>query len=372
MNSAVSVVRSGVCVLAGLLASTAGAVQPPAGPGSATATASATVSVAAADQSERVVVAAESLLKQLSAEQRQAALFRFNDDEQRVRWSNLPSGIFARRGLRMGDLNAQQRQAVLDVVRTTLSPAGYQAVLDNTVADEQLKSGGGGGRVRFGSDEFYFSLLGQPSREEAWMWQFGGHHLAVNATVIGPRITLGPTLTGGQPMHYRAGDRQVSQMSEEIAAAAAFVQSLTAEQRSRAVLGGRFGDMLLGPGKDGVVPRPEGIRGADLTAEQRQQLLSLVMLRVNLLNEEDARERRTELERGLDETWFSWRGPLTADGASSYRVQGPVVFLEYAPQAMGGAPAEHIHAMYREFGNDYGQRWFQESTGSGKAAAPQQ
>ncbi len=174
MNSAVSVVRSGVCVLAGLLASTAGAVQPPAGRGSATATASATVSVAAADQSERVVVAAELLLKQLSAEQRQAALFRFNDDEQRVRWSNLPSGIFARRGLRMGDLNAQQRQAVLDVVRATLSPAGYQAVLDNTAADEQLKSGGGGGRVRFGSDEFYFSLLGQPSREEAWMWQFGG------------------------------------------------------------------------------------------------------------------------------------------------------------------------------------------------------
>ncbi|MFN6312740.1 MAG: DUF3500 domain-containing protein [Planctomyces sp.] len=354
MNFSTIAVRFCSCLLAGLAAATASGMQ-----------------AASADRSEQVVAAAEDLLKVLSAEQRTAVQFRFNDDEQRVRWSNLPSGIFARRGLRMGDLNAQQRQAVYDVVRATLSPAGYQAVLDNVAADEQLKSGAGRGRVIFGSDEFYFSLLGQPSRTEAWMWQFGGHHLAVNATVIGPRITLGPTLTGGQPMRYKAGERQVSQMSEEIALAAAFVQSLTAEQRGRAVLGGRFGDMLLGPGKDGVVPRPEGLRGADLSPEQRQQLVKLVMLRVNLLNEEDAQERRAEVEQGLDDTWFSWRGALTADGAASYRVQGPGVFLEYAPQAMGGAPAEHIHAMYREFGNDYGQRWFQESTASGKPADPQ-
>jgi hypothetical protein len=47
-------------------------------------------------------------------------------------------------------------------------------------------------------------------------------------------------------------------------------------------------------------------------------------------------------------------------------VQGPSVFLEYAPQSMGGKPAEHIHAMYREPGNDYGLRWFRESTAAEK------
>ncbi|MFM7922919.1 MAG: hypothetical protein ACKPJJ_22080 [Planctomycetaceae bacterium] len=50
-------------------------------------------------------------------------------------------------------------------------------------------------------------------------------------------------------------------------------------------------------------------------------------------------------------------------------MQGPAFFLEYAPQAMGGAPAEHIHAMYREFGNDYGQRWFQKTAGGVKSPA---
>ena len=319
------------------------------------------------DQSAQVVAATESLFGQLSESQRQAVSFRFNDDEQRLRWSNLPSGIFARRGLRMGDLSESQRSAVMGVLKATLSPAGYQAVVDNVEADEQLNSGAGRGRVIFGRDEFYFAVLGQPSLKEPWMWQFGGHHLAVNATIVGTKITLAPSLTGGQPMHYKAGQRAVSQMSEEITVAAKLVQSLTVEQRGKAVVSERFGDMVWGPGRDDMVPQPEGIQGRDLSAEQRQQLLSLLLLRVGLLNAEDAGERRGELEKGLDDTWFSWRGALTADGASSYRVQGPSVFLEYAPQSMGGKPAEHIHAMYREPGNDYGLRWFRESTAAEKS-----
>ena len=69
------------------------------------------------DQSARVVAATESLFGQLSESQRQTVSFRFNDDEQRLRWSNLPSGIFARRGLRMGDLSESQRSAVMGVLK---------------------------------------------------------------------------------------------------------------------------------------------------------------------------------------------------------------------------------------------------------------
>jgi hypothetical protein len=36
------------------------------------------------------------------------------------------------------------------------------------------------------------------------------------------------------------------------------------------------------------------------------------------------------------------------------------VFLEFAPQQMGGQPMNHVHAMYREPGNDYGLKWFRE------------
>lgn len=53
-------------------------------------------------------------------------------------------------------------------------------------------------------------------------------------------------------------------------------------------------------------------------------------------------------------TYFSWCGPTTAGSAAYFRVQGPQLFIEWAPQSIGGSATNHIHAMYRELGNDYG------------------
>lgn len=145
----------------------------------------------------KVVAAADALLKSLTEAQRTAFLFRFRDEEQRVRWSNLPTGIFGRKGLRMGDLRPEQPDAVIAVLRNTLSDAGYQQVVANMEGEERL-NGDGRRRLVFGKDEYYFSILETPSLTAASLWQFGGHHLAINATVIRDRITLAPSLTGGQ------------------------------------------------------------------------------------------------------------------------------------------------------------------------------
>ena len=90
--------------------------------------------------------------------------------------------------------------AVMGLVKATMSPQGVQQVVDNMAGGKTLK--GGRGRLVFGKDEYYLSILGTPSLTEPWMWQFGGHHLAINATMLGNQITLAPSLTGGQPMHY--------------------------------------------------------------------------------------------------------------------------------------------------------------------------
>lgn len=38
-----------------------------------------------------------------------------------------------------------------------------------------------------------------------------------------------------------------------------------------------------------------------------------------------------------------------------YRIQGPHLVIEYAPQTLGGDPAMHVHTMYRDPTNDYGR-----------------
>ena len=91
----------------------------------------------------RVVAGANGFLATLSDTERARATFDFAGS-QRTGWSNLPSGIFQRNGLRLGDMTPRQREATLALVAAALSRSGYQKVIDIMNADEALKNRGGG------------------------------------------------------------------------------------------------------------------------------------------------------------------------------------------------------------------------------------
>jgi hypothetical protein len=55
------------------------------------------------------------------------------------------------------------------------------------------------------------------------MLQFGGHHLAINATVVGPHVALSPSLTGGQPLKFLSDGRPVYIVLEEAVQGAALL-----------------------------------------------------------------------------------------------------------------------------------------------------
>lgn len=312
------------------------------------------VAVASDETTRGVVAAAEALLATLDESQRAKGVFAFNDDKQRANWSNFPTGIFQRSGLRMGDLSPTQREAVYAVLAATLSPEGYQRVMDQVTGDEVLKSTDNGGNLIFGQDEFYFSILGTPSNTEPWMWQFGGHHLALNATIVGGNILLTPSLTGGQPIKYTVDGRAVFQWQEENDKAFALINALDADQQKQAILGDGYIQLVLGPGEDGKTIQPEGIKVASLNADQQKLLLDLIRVRVGMLKEDDAAVKMAEVEANLAETWFAWYGPTTNGQPAYYRIQGPTIFIEYSPQSMGGSAIDHIHAMFRDPTNDYG------------------
>src|SRR5215468_11029589 len=63
-----------------------------------------------------VAAATKKFLATLDDAQRKKVIFDFKDDEQRKRWSNLPTGAVRRAGLRMGDLTKPQRDAAMAVV----------------------------------------------------------------------------------------------------------------------------------------------------------------------------------------------------------------------------------------------------------------
>ena len=55
-------------------------------------------------------------------------LYKFDDDKQRARWSNLPTGMVPRGGLSLGELSDAQRSTALALVASTLSQRGLDAI----------------------------------------------------------------------------------------------------------------------------------------------------------------------------------------------------------------------------------------------------
>jgi hypothetical protein len=304
----------------------------------------------------RAADAAAAFLATLDDAQRQAAVFAFDDEVQRLRWSNLPVSMVKRAGLRMGDLKPAQREAALRVLAVVLSKAGYNKVLAVVEADEALAAGSPKGSPAFGRDEFFISFVGKPSATEPWMLQYGGHHLAVNATLHGQQGILTPTLIATQPAAYVRDGKTIRPMGRENDLAFELVNALKPEQRSKAVIGSVFRDLVLGPGRDGKSIVPEGVKGSELDARQRRLLLDLVGEWAGIIDETSARARMKEIESHLDDTWFAWSGPIAPGSAAYFRIQGPTVIIEYAPQNLGGVPTNHIHSIYRDPTNEYGRK----------------
>ncbi len=312
------------------------------------------VQLPAGDTTPRAVAAAEAFLAMLTEPQRTAATYPYDDAAQRIRWSNFPTGIFARTGARWGDLNAAQQAAVLNLLSVILSPAGYLQVRQTVAADEALRVSSGGGRLMFGAAEYYVAIRGTPSVTQPWCVQFGGHHLAINATIVGSNITLAPSLTGAQPASFAFEGVTTRPQGAELDAAFAMVNALDATQRTRAIIGQTFIDLVLGPGQDGRMVAPEGLPASAMTPAQRAMLLTLIRTRVGMLNDEDASLQMAAIEAQLDTTYFAWAGATAAGSPAYFRITGPRLFMEYSPQAMGGNGTDHTHAMYRDFTNEYG------------------
>ncbi len=94
-----------------------------------------------------------------------------------------------------------------------------------------------------------------------------------------------------------------------------------------------------------------------MTSAQRAALVGFVGEWVGLLNPRAAAVRMARIEADLDDTWFAWSGPTTAapgtNIAAYYRIPGPHLVIEYAPQ--NDEPDNHVHTIYRDPTDDYGR-----------------
>ncbi len=317
--------------------------------------------------------AAIEFLDALDAEQRQRVMFDMTSDAWRRWWNIHP--FLMRHGLLLEDIEDDKRQAALRLLERTLSAGGYQTArdimrLNHTVGEIT------GSWTEYGEWVYFISMFGQPSEHEPWGWQIDGHHLIVNCVVIGDQVVITPVFMGSEPVVAETGIYSgTSVLQPEQNEGLAFIHSLSAQQRGKAILYNSIFSNVLPPergiGSDGRVQTAafrdnmqipyEGIRSDELTAGQRAQLLQLATLYTSKLRDGHAELWLESVRQHLDDTHFMWMGGTGPRDVFFYRIHSPVILIEFDHQPgiafdTGEPTRVHIHTVIRTpNGNDYGK-----------------
>ena len=313
--------------------------------GSATSEQEATAAVAAANR----------FLATLDQAGREAALLP-PDSPLKSNWSNLPAGVlrFERNGVRVGDMTGEQRTAMLAFLSASLSPYGADLVEGIMAAEGILSQSPRASRFEWSSDNYWLAFFGEPSAENDWSWQFGGHHLAINVAVRNGILSMSPTFIGIEPANFEMNGSTAAPLEDRITGGIDLMRSLPDNLRGSSSVDSRPQEVYAGAGEDGVIPAVEGSRVADWPEARKEQLLELIGFWVRIMPEAAAERRLAELGDGLDQLRFAWNGPYDGSGSIYYRIQDPNLILEFSTQGSVGSDEGHYHSVYRNPANEYG------------------
>jgi hypothetical protein len=216
----------------------------------------------------------------------------------------------------------------------------------------------------YGEDLYWLSIMGAPSSTEPWGWQWDGHHLIINYFVLGDQVVVTPTFLGAEPVRATIGKYsglRVFKADEDLGLALA--RTLSETQRVKTVVAPETaGEDFTTAFRDNLILDYAGIRSGDLSNAQHDLLLNLVEYHVGRMRDGHSQIKMAEVQRHLKDTYFCWMGGMEDDSTFYYRVQSPVIIVEFDHQR-GIAFREHakpykdhIHVIVRTpNGNDYGK-----------------
>ena len=323
--------------------------------------------------------AAEAFLAALTPEQRAKTKFAVEDDEWR-KWMN--QHFYVRQGVSFQELSPAQREAGIALLRAALSARGLKQTRDIMRLNETLGELNNNDFEQYGEWKYHLTVMGTPADKEPWGWQFDGHHAIINYFVLGDQVVMTPHFAGSEPVIAKAGKfKGTSVLQEEQNQGLAFAVSLDTAQRAKAVLSAEKtrNNNLTEAWKDNAVVPQAGIFAADLTDAQRRQLLDLIALYIGNMAEGHAKVKMSEVEKHIAQTSFAWVGKMEPGSVFYYRIQSPVILIEFDHQTPAnlrhlatsqGLNYEHIHAVVRTpNGNDYGKDLLRQHYASHKHSA---
>jgi hypothetical protein len=300
--------------------------------------------------------AASAFLKDLNADQRSKATFKFEDDS-RFEFRYTPR---ARTGLPLKDMNEAQRSKAHALLKTGLSMRGYTnatAIIDleNVLRAIEPPRTGANAIVR-DPELYYVSVYGEPNGKTPWGWKFEGHHISVNFTLVdGKPIVFAPSFFGSNPAVVKEGPQAGKRaLRDEEETGRALMAAFSDEQKKKVIFTDQAPrEMITGENREAKAIEPVGISYAEMTSAQRRLLEKVIDAYIGRVAPELAKARLDAIQKaGMDKIMFGWAGTLEVGGPHYYRVQGPTFLVEYDNVQNN---ANHIHSVWRDFDGDFGR-----------------
>jgi hypothetical protein len=321
--------------------------------------------------SENISDVTSEFISTLSQEEIELTSFHF-EDSLRTKWTNLPIGLQERQGIRYGQLSEKSQIAFHNLLTTLFSSQGYLKttsimVLDdvlnevykeaydrNLITDEVYREVRA---LNWDYGNYFIAIWGKPNLKEPWGLKFEGHHISINLSVVGDNISLTPLFLGTDPAEVTISKYSgLRVLSKEEDYGLLLINSLNEEQKQIATLSQEVpGDIITNPSNNQRIAEYQGIKASELSTKQKDILMMLIEEYINNLEHEKSQNYLSGIEEsGLDEIYFAWIGSYEIREPNYYIINGPNFIIEYDNVGFN-KDGNHIHSIWREKGNDFGE-----------------
>ena len=307
--------------------------------------------------SQELNALATKFLNTLDPELKSKTIFTL-DDEERLNFNFIP---IIRKGPTFHDFNDEQKQAAMDLLRTSLSAEGFRKTkeiiaLENVLLEIEggkFKMPDGSGRDAL---NYHFCVFNDPATQQFWGWRFEGHHISFNFVASKGKIVAStPSFLGSNPAIVREGKQKGKEVLKlETQLGFDLVNSLSKEQLGKALFSEEAPREIFTTNKQEVTNLdPLGISYADLNKSQKEALEKLLMVYLDNYESGFSQSLLDKINTtGMNQLSFAWAGSLVPGKGHYYRIQSPVILIEYDNTQNN---ANHVHTTVRDLTNDFGR-----------------
>ncbi len=305
-------------------------------------------------KSQDLPTKALEFLATLTPELKSKAVFPLKDTE-RFNFNFVPT---PRKGLTFNDFNSAQKQAAISLLKASLSEQGFKKATDIMQLEKVLiiiEKQAPDNHYR-DPNNYHFSIFGEPSKNKPWGWRFEGHHLAINfALNDGKIVSSTPSFFGTNPGIVGIDEQRGKQaLKFESETALILINSLTEEQ----LITARFSEeappeIITGNSRKVLSLLPKGITFKQLTTSQQKTFLDLLNVFVKNYELGFSKTLMDKITKaGIENISFAWAGGLKYGLPHYYRIQGPMLLIEYDNIQNN---ANHVHTVVRDLTNDFAE-----------------